>query len=274
MMALRWMQLTPTHLHLLPLIKVGHVLREALGYSLPSFLKTALWERRNWSVWLTGTVKAASHAPQSNADARFSLMRNMLSVCKCIYFSLFCHLCELNYYFYLGNPHYCSSLEKLIVLTSVFHSRKILYFEAFFFNWTKCSFDPTFSLFTFCSILSQWTWKALWICLPGYPFCNIVLWFHIFHIRTWHLTHVVAVISLTVTSNVIDIKMILWQFWAFIGSENPCESQFNHDFDLRTDQNIGEEVSERWFSSRSSLQNWTKVLCDWYIITAQTYYVF
>ena len=43
---------------------------------------------------------------------------------------------------------------------------------------------------------------------------------------------------------------------------------------LKTDQEIGEKVSERWFSSRSSLQSGIKVICDWYIITAQTCYVF
>ena len=195
----------------------------------------------------------------------------MLSVCKCIWFSLFCHLCKLNYYFYLGNPHFYSSLGKTYCFDPCISQSKNLVFRGlfFFFKWTKCI--VLIPLFTFCRILSQWTWKALWIFLPGYPFHNIVLWFHIFHIRTWHLTHVVAVISLAVTSNVIDLKMILWQFWAFIGSESPCESQYNHGFDLRMylkcysclaefwklTKKIGEEVSDIWFSPRSSLQNET-----------------
>ena len=168
-----------------------------------------------------------------------------------------------------GIPTFTVLWEKRIVSTLVFHSRKILYFEAFFLRWTECI--VLIPLFTFCRILSQWTWKALWIFLPGYPFHNIVLWFHIFHIRTWHLTQVVAVISLAVTSNVIDLKIILWQFWAFIGSESPCESQYNHSFDLRMylkcysclaefwklTKKIGNEVSDIWFSPWSSLQNET-----------------
>ena len=64
MMAVRWLHLTPIHLHLLPLIMVGHVLNEVLGYTLASILKTALWQRRDCSLWKTVSVKAVFSTKQ------------------------------------------------------------------------------------------------------------------------------------------------------------------------------------------------------------------
>ena len=69
----------------------------------------------------------------------------------------------------------CISVEKSCICRPIF--LKIWQNVKFWFNF-----------FNFCSILGQWTFKTLWIFLPGYPFHDIVLWFHIFHIRTRHLT--------------------------------------------------------------------------------------
>ena len=57
-------ELDPIHLHLLPLIMVGNVLSEVLGYSPASFPKTALWQRRDCSLWKTVSAKAVCSTKQ------------------------------------------------------------------------------------------------------------------------------------------------------------------------------------------------------------------
>ena len=71
-----------------------------------------------------------------------------LSVCKCIYFSLFCHLCELYHYFYLGNPNFLKFSGKAYRLDCCISQSENLVFRALFFKLDKMySFDPTYSPF-------------------------------------------------------------------------------------------------------------------------------
>ena len=132
MMAVRWLHLTPIHLHLLPLIMVGHVLNEVLGYSLASILKTALWQRRDCSLW-------------KNCECESSVLH------KAMQMQTF-HLGIFHQYVYEYIVHFMIIVsliflpfsvpwEKCIVLAPVFHRKsEKLYFDPYI-SWklTKVS---------------------------------------------------------------------------------------------------------------------------------------